>query len=37
MASMLEDPAWLAVVEEIEAEFDREREWYKAHKDEPLF
>ncbi len=37
MAPMLDEPEWLAMVEEIQAEFDRELAWYEAHKDEPLF
>jgi TolB-like protein/Flp pilus assembly protein TadD len=36
-ASMLDEPEWLALIDEISAEFKREREWYEAHKDEPLF
>lgn len=37
MATMLDEPEWLALVAEIEAEFAREREWFEAHKDDPLF
>jgi TolB-like protein/Tfp pilus assembly protein PilF len=37
MAPMLDEPEWLAIVEKIEAEFERQRAWYEAHKDEPLF
>ncbi len=36
-ASMLDEPEWLALIDAIAAEFTREREWYEAHKDEPLF
>jgi hypothetical protein len=34
---MLDDPEWLALIAEIDAELARQREWYEAHKDEPLF
>jgi len=37
VAPMLDEPDWLALVAEIEAEFARQREWYEAHKDDPLF
>ena len=37
MSTMLDEPEWLALITEIEAEFSRERQWYEAHKDEPLF
>jgi TolB-like protein/Flp pilus assembly protein TadD len=37
MKPMLDEPEWLAIVEEIQAGFDRELAWYEAHKDEPLF
>jgi tetratricopeptide (TPR) repeat protein len=36
-ASMLDEPEWLKLIDAIAAEFKREREWYEAHKDEPLF
>ena len=36
-ADMLDEPEWLALIDEISTEFKREREWYEAHKDEPLF
>jgi hypothetical protein len=36
-ALMLDDPEWLALVDEIEADLARQRDWYEAHKDEPLF
>jgi TolB-like protein/Flp pilus assembly protein TadD len=37
MATMLDEPEWLVLITEIEAKFSRERQWYEAHKDEPLF
>ena len=36
-AALLDEPEWLALIDEISTEFKREREWYEAHKDEPLF
>lgn len=37
VAPMQDEPEWLALVAEIEAEFARQLEWYQAHKDDPLF
>ena len=36
-AAMLDEPEWLELIDAIAAEFKREREWYEANKDEPLF
>jgi len=37
MALMLDEPEWLSMVAEIDAEMDRQREWFETHKDDPLF
>lgn len=31
------EPGWAELVDDIHAEMRRQREWYEAHKDEPLF
>ena len=31
------EPGWAELVAEIQGEMHRQREWYEAHKDEPLF
>jgi len=36
-APMREEPEWNALVAELEADIDRQREWYEAHRDDPLF
>ena len=36
-AALLEEPEWLALIDQISAGFRREREWYEANKDKPLF
>lgn len=37
MALMLDEPEWLSLIAELKAEMARQREWYEAHKDDPLF
>jgi len=35
--SMWEEPEWIELVNELEADIARQRQWYEDHKDEPLF
>jgi hypothetical protein len=35
--AMREEPEWNALVEELEADIPRQREWYEQHRDERLF
>ena len=35
--SMREEPEWIDLVNELEADIARQRQWYEDHKDEPLF
>ncbi|MCH7501957.1 MAG: winged helix-turn-helix domain-containing protein [Proteobacteria bacterium] len=35
--SMREEPEWVGLVNELEADIARQRQWYENHKDDPLF
>ncbi len=35
--SMREEPEWIDLVNELEADIARQRQWYEDHKDDPLF
>ena len=35
--SMREEPEWIALLNELEADIARQRQWYEDHKDDPLF
>jgi hypothetical protein len=35
--SMQEEPEWADLVNELEADIARQRQWYEDHKDDPLF
>ena len=35
--SMREEPEWIDLVNELEADIARQRQWYENHKDDPLF
>jgi len=35
--SMREEPEWVDLVNEVEADVARQRQWYENHKDDPLF
>ena len=35
--SMREEPEWIDLVSELEADIDRQRQWYEDHKDDLLF
>ncbi len=37
LASLHEDPEFIAMVDELEADVRKQRQWYEEHKDEPLF
>ncbi len=37
LASLHEDPEFIAMVNELEADIRKQRQWYEEHKDEPLF
>jgi hypothetical protein len=34
---MREEPEWINLVNELEADIARQRQWYEDHKDDPLF
>ena len=35
--SMRQEPEWIDLVNELEADIARQRQWYEEHKDDPLF
>jgi tetratricopeptide (TPR) repeat protein len=35
--SVRQEPEWISLVTELEADIARQRQWYENHKDEPLF
>ena len=35
--AMREEPEWIALLDELEADIARQRQWYEDHKDDPLF
>ena len=35
--SMWKEPEWIELVNELEADITRQRQWYEEHKDKPLF
>jgi len=37
LANLREDPEFIALLEELEAEIAKQRQWYEDHKDDPLF
>jgi hypothetical protein len=34
---MRAEPEWIELVNELEADIARQRQWFEEHKDEPLF
>jgi hypothetical protein len=34
---MREDPEWIDLINELEADIARQRQWFENHKDDPLF
>ena len=36
-ASMQDNPEWIELVAEIEADIDQQRQWFEEHKNDPLF
>jgi hypothetical protein len=34
---MLEEPEWVDLLSELEADIARQRQWYEEHQDEPVF
>jgi hypothetical protein len=37
LKSLHQDPEFIAIMNELEADIHRQREWYEDHKDDPLF
>jgi hypothetical protein len=37
LESLHQDPEFIAMVNELEADIRRQRQWYEDHKDDPLF
>ena len=37
LANLHQDPEFLALMDEFEADIRKQREWYEEHKDDPLF
>jgi len=35
--SMRAEPEWIELVNELEADISRQRQWFEEHKDEPSF
>jgi len=37
LASLHQDPEFIALMDELEADIRKQRQWYEEHKDDPLF